>query len=169
MIGKTLGRYSILEQVGAGGMGVVYRAHDERLNRDVALKVLRSGLLADESTRKRFREEALNLSRLNHPNIETVYDFDSQDGVDFLVMEFVAGSSLAEEIAAGPAAEDKVIRIGIQIAEGLSAAHQDGIVHCDLKPDNVRLMPDRRAKILDFGFRSFCAVRGPARQMSARQ
>ena len=162
MIGQTLGRYSILEQIGAGGMGIVYRAHDERLNRDVALKVLRSGLLADESTRKRFREEALNLSRLNHPNIETVYDFDSQDGVDFLVMEFVAGSSLAEEIAAGPAAEDKVIRIGNQIAEGLSAAHQDGIVHCDLKPDNVRLMPDRRAKILDFGLSQFLRSSRPS-------
>ncbi len=162
MIGQTLGRYSIREQIGAGGMGVVYRAHDERLNRDVALKVLRSGLLADESTRKRFREEALNLSRLNHPNIETVYDFDSQDGVDFLVMEFLAGSSLAEEIAAGPVPEDKVIRIGMQIAEGLSAAHQDGIVHCDLKPDNVRLMPDRRAKILDFGLSQFLRSSRPS-------
>ena len=162
MIGQTLGRYSIREQIGAGGMGVVYRAHDERLNRDVALKVLRSGLLADESTRKRFREEALNLSRLNHPNIETVYDFDSQNGVDFLVMEFVAGSSLAEEIAAGPVVEDKVIRIGIQIAEGLSAAHQDGIVHCDLKPDNVRLMPDRRVKILDFGLSQFLRSSRPS-------
>lgn len=162
MIGQTLGRYSIREQIGAGGMGVVYRAHDERLNRDVALKVLRSGLLADESTRKRFREEALNLSRLNHPNIETVYDFDSQNGVDFLVMEFVAGSSLAEEIAAGPVVEDKVIRVGVQIAEGLSAAHQDGIVHCDLKPDNVRLMPDRRAKILDFGLSQFLRSSRPS-------
>lgn len=97
MVGQTLSHYRVLEQIGVGGMGVVYRAHDERLDRDVALKVLRQGALAEQS-RKRFRKEALALSRLNHPNIETVYDFDTQDGVDFLVMEHIAGVTLDQKL-----------------------------------------------------------------------
>ena len=91
MVGKTISRYRVLAKLGAGGMGEVYRAHDERLQRDVALKVLPAHTLADEAARKRFRKEALALSKLNHPNIATVHDFDTQDGVDFLVMEYVAG------------------------------------------------------------------------------
>src|SRR5579863_5580608 len=93
-IGQFLGRYRIVEQIGAGGMGVVFRAHDERLDRDVAVKVLPTGTLADETARKRFRREALSLSQLNHPNIATIYDFDSQDDVDFLVMEYIEGLTL---------------------------------------------------------------------------
>ncbi len=92
VVGRTLGHYRVTEQIGAGGMGVVYRAHDTRLERDVAVKVLPSGTLGDESARKRFRKEALTLSHLNHPNIATVHDFDTQDGVDFLVTELVPGS-----------------------------------------------------------------------------
>src|SRR5512147_3107022 len=99
MLGTTIGHYRIVEQIGAGGMGVVYRACDERLERDVALKVLPSGTLADESARKRFRKEALALSRLNHPNIATVHDFDTQEGIDFLVTELVAGLTLDEKLA----------------------------------------------------------------------
>ena len=95
MIGKSISHYRITEMLGKGGMGVVYRAHDERLERDVALKVLPAGLLADEPARKRFRKEALTLSKLNHPNIATVHDFDTQEGTDFLVMELVPGATLA--------------------------------------------------------------------------
>ncbi|MCI0356615.1 MAG: protein kinase [Acidobacteria bacterium] len=151
MIGQTLGHYRILEQIGAGGMGVVYRARDERLDRDVALKVLPAGTLSDETARKRFRKEALTLSKLNHPNIETVFDFDTQDGVDFLVMELIAGVALDQKLVGGALPEKEVLRLGQQLAEGLTAAHEQGVVHRDLKPGNLRLTPDGRLKILDFG------------------
>ncbi len=95
MVGQTISHYKILEKIGQGGMGEVYRATDTRLDRDVALKVLPAGALADEAARKRFRKEALSLSKLNHPNIAVVHDFDTQDGIDFLVMEFVEGTTLA--------------------------------------------------------------------------
>src|SRR3990172_289869 len=151
MIGETLSHYRILEKIGAGGMGEVYRAYDERLERDVALKVLPAGTLADEAARKRFRKEALALSKLNHPNIETVHDFDTQDGVDFLVMEHIPGVTLGDKLAAGPLLEKEVLRLGVQLAEGLAAAHEHGVVHRDLKPGNLRVTPDGRLKILDFG------------------
>jgi len=151
MIGQTLSHYRILEKIGAGGMGVVYRAHDERLDRDVALKVLPPGTLADEAARKCFRKEALTLSRLNHPNIETVHDFDTQDGVDLLVMEHIAGVTLDKKLAGGALPEKDISRLGVQLAEGLAAAHQQGIVHLDLKPSNLLVTGDGRLKILDFG------------------
>jgi len=132
-------------------MGVVYRAHDERLDRDVALKVLPTGTLADEAVRKRFHKEARALSKLNHPNIATVHDFDTQDGTDFLVMEFIPGVTLSDKLAGGPLPEKEILRIGSQLAEGLSAAHEQNIIHRDLKPGNLRIMPDGRLKILDFG------------------
>ena len=100
--GQTLGRYRILERIGAGGLGVVYRAHDERLDRDVALKTLPPGALGDEAGRKRFRNEALTLSKLSHPNIAVVYDFDTADGLDFLVMEYVTGLALSQKLTNGP-------------------------------------------------------------------
>ncbi len=102
MIGKTLGHYRITAKIGAGGMGEVYLARDEHLNREVAVKVLPSGALSDEQTRKRFRREAETLSKLNHPHIATVHDFDTQDGVDFLVMEYVPGETLKEKLGSGP-------------------------------------------------------------------
>jgi serine/threonine-protein kinase len=151
MIGQKLGHYRLEEKIGAGGMGEVYRARDEHLERDVAIKVLPSGALADESARKRFRKEALALSKLNHPNIATVFDFDTQEGVDFLVMEHIAGMALNEKLAAGPLAEKEIARLGMQMAEGLAAAHSENIIHRDLKPGNLRLTSDGRLKILDFG------------------
>ncbi len=151
MVGCTLGHYRIIEQIGAGGMGVVYRAHDERLERDVALKLLAPGTLADDSARKRFRREALALSRLNHPNIATVHDFDTQDGTDFLVTELVPGLTLDEKLTARALPEKEVMHVGLQLADGLDAAHRRGTVHRDLKPANLRLTPDGRLKILDFG------------------
>jgi serine/threonine protein kinase len=151
MIGQTLGHYRILERIGAGGMGVVYRAHDEHLNRDVALKVLPAGLLADETARSRFRREALTLSQLNHPGIAVIHDFDSEKGVDFLTMEFVAGETLAAKVAAGPLPEKDVIALGTQVAEALEEAHEHQIIHRDLKPANVMVTTKGRAKVLDFG------------------
>jgi len=150
-IARTIGRYRVEEKLGAGGMGVVYRARDERLDRDVALKVLPPGTLADEAARKRFRKEALALSQLNHPNIATVYDFDTDQGVDLLVMEYIPGVTLDEKVAAGPLTEQEVYRLGTQLAQGLTAAHEVGVVHCDLKPGNLRVTPDGRVKIMDFG------------------
>ena len=115
MVGRTLGHYRVLEKIGAGGMGVVYRARDERLERDVALKVLPAGTLADETARKWFRKEALALSQLNHPNIDTVHDFDTQEETGFLVMEYIAGVTLGEKLAAGALAEKVIARLGLQL------------------------------------------------------
>jgi len=151
MIGQTLGHYRILEEVGAGGMGVVYRARDEQLERDVALKVLPPGTLGDDSARRNFRKEALALAKLNHPNIETVFEFGSQDGTDFLVLEYLPGPTLGQTLASGPLPEKEVIAIGMQIAAALEEAHDRGIIHRDLKPANVALTSRGQAKVLDFG------------------
>jgi serine/threonine protein kinase/tetratricopeptide (TPR) repeat protein len=151
MIGQRLGHYRIVEKVGAGGMGVVYRARDEQLERDVALKVLPPGTLGSESARRNFRNEALALAKLNHPNIETVHEFGSQDGTDFLVLEFVPGQTLAQMLARGPLPEKEVIAIGMQIAAALDEAHERGIIHRDLKPANIALTTRGHAKVLDFG------------------
>jgi TolB-like protein/tetratricopeptide (TPR) repeat protein len=151
MIGRTLGHYRIIEKIGAGGMGDVYLARDERLQRDVAIKILPAGTLADETARARFRKEALALSRLNHPNIATVHDFDTSDGVDFLVMEYIRGVTLNERLTQGPLPEKDVIRLGTQLAEGLEAGHKENVIHRDIKPGNIRVTLDGRAKILDFG------------------
>jgi serine/threonine protein kinase len=151
MVGQRLGHYLITEQIGAGGMGIVYRARDERLDRDVAVKVLPAGSVSDETARRRLRKEALALSRLNHPNIETVYDFDTQQNVDFLVAELILGVSLDHKLAAGALQEKEIVRLGTQMVQGLEAAHEAGIVHRDLKPANLRTTLDGRLKILDFG------------------
>ena len=151
MIGLTLGHYRIVEKIGEGGMGVVYRARDEQLDREVALKVLPPGALADEATRKRFRKEALALAKLNHPNIEAVHEFGTQDGLDFLAMEYVPGATLAERLAAGAVPEKEVLTLGAQIAAALEEAHEQGVVHRDLKPGNIVVTPKAQAKVLDFG------------------
>jgi serine/threonine-protein kinase len=150
-VGINLGHYRIAEKIGAGGMGEVYRAHDEHLARDVAIKVLPAGTLSDQSARRHFRNEALALSKLNHPGIATIFDFDTQDGVDFLVMEYIPGITLSEKLAGRPLAEKEVIALGTQLAEALVAAHAEGVVHRDLKPGNLRVTGDGRLKILDFG------------------
>jgi serine/threonine protein kinase/tetratricopeptide (TPR) repeat protein len=150
-LGPRLSHYTIVEKIGAGGMGVVYRAHDEQLDRDVAIKVLPRGSFTDESARKRFRKEALALARLNHPNIATVHEFGTQDDTDFLVTEYIAGITLDVKLARGPLPPPEVVRLGGQLAAGLAAAHQQGIIHRDLKPGNLRLTTDGRLKILDFG------------------
>ncbi len=151
MIGQTLGHYLIVEEIGAGGMGVVYRAHDEQLDRDVALKVLPAGLLADEAARKRFRNEALALAKLNHPNIETVHEFGSERDLDFLVMELIHGIPLSKKLSEGPLDEVLTRKLGAQLAEAMAAAHSQGVIHRDLKPDNIYITKEGRLKILDFG------------------
>jgi tetratricopeptide (TPR) repeat protein len=151
MVGRTISHYVVVEEIGAGGMGVVYRAHDERLDRDVALKVLSPDLAGDQEFLARFRREARTLSKLNHPNVATVHDFDTEDGTGFIVMELVQGKSLVEKIRKGPVAESELVRVAIQLLEGLCAAHAEGIIHRDLKPGNLRETLDGRLKILDFG------------------
>src|SRR5262245_14274062 len=151
MIGKTLSHYLVVEQAGAGGMGVVYRARDQRLERDVALKLLPEGMLADEAARHRFHREAVALSRLNHPGIAVVHDFDTRDGRDFLVMEYVPGRTLAALLESGPLDEKVVRDLGGQITAALDEAHRLGIVHRDLKPGNIMVTPAGRVKVLDFG------------------
>jgi len=151
MIGHTLGHYHILEKVAAGGMGIVYRARDEQLERDVAVKLLPSSAVGGEKNRRSFRKEALALAKLNHPNIESVYDFGTQDGFDFLVMEYIPGKTLADRLAGGALPEKDAITLGMQLGSALEEAHERGIVHRDLKPANIALTAKGCAKILDFG------------------
>ena len=151
MLGKTLAHYTLLDRLGGGGMGVVYLARDQRLGRDVAIKVLAPAILTNEQARLRFRREAMALSRLSHPNIATVHDFDCADGIDFLVMEHVDGETLAARLARGPLSETDATPIALQIAEALEEAHDQGVVHRDLKPANVAITAKGRVKVLDFG------------------
>src|SRR4029077_17501805 len=121
-VGQILGHYRIVEQIGAGGMGIVYRAHDEQLERDAAVKVLPVGVLVDEVARKRFRKEALALAKLNHTNIATIFEFGSHGDPDYLVTEYISGMPLDVKLAAGALTEKEVIGLGIQLAQGLEAA-----------------------------------------------
>src|SRR5208282_4450208 len=141
LIGRTLGQYRIVQQLGAGGMGVVYRARDEQLERDVALKLLPAGLLTDETARKRFRREALALSKLNHANIATVYAFGNEGGTDYLAMELIPGTALSDKLAGGALAEKEVLQLGAQITAALEEAHAQGVNHRDLKPANIVVTP----------------------------
>ena len=155
--GSVLGRYHIVERLGEGGMGSVYRASDPRLERDVALKVLHEdpdpGRGIDR--RRQLRLEARALSRLMHPNIATLFDLDSDDGVDFLVLEYVPGHTLAHLLESGPLPEARARAIALEVSEALEAAHEHGVVHRDLKPGNIILNPRGRAKVLDFGLARF--------------
>ena len=151
LIGRILSHYRIDGPIGSGGMGAVYRAHDEHLDREVALKVLLPGTIADDSARRKFRNEALALSKLNHPNIATVHDFDTDNSLDFLVMELIEGVTLSAKLLEGSLLQKDVIALGAQMADGLTAAHDRGVVHRDLKPANLCITSDGRCKILDFG------------------
>ena len=153
------GRYRILEKVGRGGMGVVYRAHDGRLPRDIAIKILPAEALSDPEARRRFAREAKTLSLLSHAHIAILHDFDTDNGMDFLVMEFVDGQSLDEKLGDGPLPEKDIARLGSQIASALEEAHEHGIIHRDLKPANIRLTLKSQVKVLDFGIALFV---GPA-------
>jgi len=149
-VGERLGPYEIEEAIGAGGMGEVYRARDTRLERMVAIKVLAPHLAERPEHRQRLEREAKAVSSLSHPHICPLYDVGNEDGVDFLVMEFIEGETLADRLARGPLPIEEVLRFGIQIADALEKAHKQGIVHRDLKPGNVMLTADG-TKLLDFG------------------
>ena len=168
LAGRTLGRYRLEEQIGAGGMGEVYRAHDDRLNRVVAIKVIAPHLLDKEQARERFEREARAIAAFSHPNICTVYDVGSADGVEFLVMEHLEGETLASRLArqrGGALPLHETLPIATQLADALAAAHRAGVVHRDLKPANVMLTGTGvarhgapQAKVLDFGLAKQPAV-----------
>jgi eukaryotic-like serine/threonine-protein kinase len=152
--GTRLGPHEILELLGAGGMGEVYRARDTRLDRVVALKVLHGHLAADEHLRQRFDREARTISQLSHPNICALYDVGHQDGIDYLVIEYLDGETLTRRLEKGPLPIEQVLRYGIQIADALDKAHKQGIVHRDLKPDNIMIVSAKGrevVKVVDFG------------------
>ena len=151
MIDKTIGHYRVLSKLGAGGMGEVYRATDTTLGRDVAIKVLPTAVAQDPERLGRFRREAQVLASLNHPSIAAIYGLEESAGVPFLALELVEGEDLAERLKRGPVPSDEAIGIARQIAEALEAAHAKGIVHRDLKPANVKITPDGKVKVLDFG------------------
>ena len=151
MTGRTLGRYDVLEEISRGGMGVVYRGRDTRLNRDVALKVLPPDLVADPARRARFVQEAQAASALEHPHIAVIYEIDEIDGISVIAMELLRGDKLSDLTARGALSPGRALDLAVEIAEGLAKAHDKGIVHRDLKPSNVMLTEDGHAKIIDFG------------------
>ena len=151
MIGKTLSHYKVLEKIGQGGMGEVYRAADTSLKRDVAIKVLPEQFTKDPQRLARFEREAQLLAQLNHPNIAAIHSFEHSDEVHFLVLELVPGETLQERVAKGPVPVEEALEICRQIAEGVEAAHEKGVIHRDLKPANVKVTPEGKVKILDFG------------------
>jgi len=149
--GTCFGHYRVLERVGAGGMGEVYRARDTHLDRSVAIKVLPAEAVADPERKRRFVQEARSASALNHPNIIHIYDIDSADGIDFIAMEYIVGKSLDQLIGCNGLQIGEALKYAVQIADALAAAHAAGIVHRDLKPANIMVTEKGLVKVLDFG------------------
>ena len=163
--GTTLGPYEVVEEIGRGGMGEVYRARDTKLDRDVALKVLPPAFTDDPDRLARFEREAKVLASLNHPNIGHIYGLEEADGQKALVLELVEGPTLADRIKHGPIPVDEALPIARQIAEALEAAHEQGVIHRDLKPANIKVRADGMVKVLDFGLAK--AFEPEARSVSA--
>ncbi len=150
-IGQTISHYRIVEKLGQGGMGEVYRAHDSKLGRDVAIKTLPSEFAADPERVARFHREARLLASLNHPNIAAIHELEKFDGTQFLVLELVEGDTLADQLKRGPIPGEDSLKLALQIAEALEAAHEKGVIHRDLKPANIKVTPEGKVKVLDFG------------------
>jgi serine/threonine protein kinase len=151
LIGSRVSHYAIANLIGSGGMGEVYRARDERLRRDVAIKVVGRDAASRPRMRRKAMAEARALSRLSHPHVASVYDFVTEAGRDFIVMEYVSGATLKAMVAGGPLPFAEVLRLGEQLARGLAAAHAALVVHCDIKPTNLKVTPRGDLKIIDFG------------------
>jgi eukaryotic-like serine/threonine-protein kinase len=151
MIGKSLGNFQITSQLGKGGMGEVYQAKDHKLGRDVAIKVLPEEFAKDADRVARFQREAKLLASLNHPNIAAIYGLEESGGTNFIVLELIEGDTLADQIRKGPIPVEEALKFALQIAEALEAAHEKGVIHRDLKPANIKVTPDGKVKVLDFG------------------
>src|SRR5438874_389898 len=162
MVGETLSHYRILEKLGGGGMGVVYKAHDTRLNRFVAIKFLPADKLADAERKRRFIQEAQAASALNHPSIITIHDAAAENGTDFIVMEYVQGKTLDALIPRKGMRLNEMLKLAIQMTDALPKAHAAGIVHRDLKPGNVMVTEDGLVKVLDFGLAKLTEVSNSA-------